>query len=151
MPPAVGQFSQDAGGRALVERPFGFVHNGGGGRSDAADVLQKEVPRTASVGNLKDVEKEPAALSVEPSPAARKGQVLAREPRNDAIHSAAPCSSVEGEKVGPDRSRVHRAFFHARCQDCGGVCFPLNVTDGASLDAQVSEPGSQSFAKHSHA
>jgi hypothetical protein len=35
IPPAVGQFSQDSGGRALVELAFGFVHNGGGGRSDA--------------------------------------------------------------------------------------------------------------------
>jgi hypothetical protein len=35
MPPAVGQFSQDSGGRAFVELAFGLVHNGGGGRSDA--------------------------------------------------------------------------------------------------------------------
>lgn len=34
MPPAVGQFSHDAGGRSFVESPFGFVHNGGGGSSD---------------------------------------------------------------------------------------------------------------------
>jgi hypothetical protein len=35
MPPAVGQFSQDSGGRALFELALGLVHNGGGGRSDA--------------------------------------------------------------------------------------------------------------------
>jgi len=35
IPPAVGQFSQDAGGRSFFEVAFGFVHNGGGGRSDA--------------------------------------------------------------------------------------------------------------------
>jgi hypothetical protein len=64
MPPAVGQFSQDSGGRALVESPFGFVHNGGGGSSDACDVLQKEEPRTASVGNVEDVEEEAAAGTV---------------------------------------------------------------------------------------
>jgi hypothetical protein len=97
MPPAVGQFSQDSGGRAFIESPFGFVHNGGGGRSDASDVLQKEESRFAIVGNVQDVEEEPAALSVEPSPAARKGQVLARETRNDAIHCAAPVSASERE------------------------------------------------------
>jgi len=35
MPPAVGQFSHDAGGRSFFEFAFLFVHNGGGGRSDA--------------------------------------------------------------------------------------------------------------------
>jgi hypothetical protein len=61
-----------------------------------------------------------------------------------------PCCSVEGEKVGPHRSRVQASFFDARCQDSGGVCFPFNVAADASLDAQVLEPGSQSFAKHAH-
>jgi hypothetical protein len=58
MPPALGQFSQDSGGRTFFEFPFGLVHNGGGGRSDPADVLQKEEPRTAIVGNVEDVEEQ---------------------------------------------------------------------------------------------
>jgi hypothetical protein len=37
--------------------------------------------------------------------------------------------------------------LHASRKDCGRVSFPFNVTDGASLDAQVSEPSSQSFSK----
>ena len=70
MPPAVGQFSQDAGGRAFFEFAFGFVHNGGGGRSDAADVLQYEAARTASVGNVEHIEEQPAARAVKAGPAA---------------------------------------------------------------------------------
>jgi hypothetical protein len=151
MPPAVGQFSQDAGGRALVERPFGFVHNGGGGRSDACDVLQKEVSRTAIFGNAQEVEEEPAAFSVKPGAAACKGQVLAWEAANDAIHRSTPGASVEGAYVGPDRRVIQCAVFHARRQDAGGIRLPLQVTDGASLDAQVGEPGSQSDAEHSDA
>jgi len=150
VPPAVGQFSHDSGGRALVEIPFGFVHNGGGGRSDACDVLQKEEPRTAIVGNVDDAEEEPGALAVEPSTAACKAEVLAGETCSDAIHCAVPRSSVEGEHVGPDRSRVQASFFDARRQDAGSVSFPLNVADGASLDAQMSEPGSQSLSEHAH-
>lgn len=97
MPPAVGQFSQDSGGCALFKIPFGFVHNGGGGRSDACDVLQKEEPRTATVGNVKDVEEEPGAFAVEPGASTGEAEVLAGEARSDAIHCAMPCCSVEGE------------------------------------------------------
>lgn len=35
MPPAVGQFTGDSGHGTLVELALLFVHNGGGGRSDA--------------------------------------------------------------------------------------------------------------------
>jgi hypothetical protein len=97
MPPAVGQFSHDSGGCALFESPFGFVHNGGGGRSDACDVLQKEPARTASVGNVEDVEEEPGALAVKPGSFTGEAEVLAREARNDEIHDSMPASSVEGE------------------------------------------------------
>ena len=56
VPPAVGQFSQDSGGRSLFEIAFGFAHNGGGGRSDACDVLQNEELRSAIVGNVEHIE-----------------------------------------------------------------------------------------------
>ncbi len=151
MPPAVGQFSQDSGGRALFEIAFGFVHNGGGGRRDAADVLQKESCRTASVGVVQDVEEEAGARAIEANPAAGDAEVLARESRNDEIQASTPASSVEGEKVGPDRRCIQGAFFHARDQDCGCVSFPLNVADSAMRDAQELEPGSQSLTKHSDA
>ena len=107
--------------------------------------------RVAIVGNVEDVEKEAAAGAVKPGAAPGQAEVLAREARSDAIHCATPSSAVEGEQVGPDRCRIQGAFFHARSQDAGGVCFPLKVSDGAMRDAQVGEPGSQSFAKHAHA
>ena len=66
IPTAIGQFSQDSGGRALEECAFGFVHNGGGGRSDAWHVLQNEELRTASIRDVEDVEEEPGTLAVEP-------------------------------------------------------------------------------------
>jgi hypothetical protein len=97
MPPAVGQLSQDAGGCALFESPFGFVHNGGGGSSDACDVLQKEEPRTASVGDVQDVEEESRSFAIEARTPARQAEVLAREACNDAVHRSSPASSVEGE------------------------------------------------------
>jgi hypothetical protein len=147
MPPEVGQFSQDAGGCAFVKSAFGFVHNGGGGRSDACDVLQKEVSRTAITGNPDDFKKEAASFAIKPCASAGKAEVLAREARNDAIHGSSPLVSVEGGDVAPDRCCIQAAFLHASRQDAGRVSFPFNVSDGASRSAQVSEPGSQSFAK----
>lgn len=104
MPPAVGQFSQDSGGCALFEFAFGFVHNGGGGRSDACDVLQKEASRTASVGDVEDVEEEAGAGTVEPSTLSSEAEILAREARNDAIHQSSKlCCGEFGEIAEPNR------------------------------------------------
>lgn len=133
VPPAVGQLSHDAGGGALFERAFGFVHSGGGGSSDGADVLQKEEPRTASVGNVEDVEEEAAALSIEASTPAGNADVLARESRNEEIHASAPSCAVEGEQVRPDRRRIKGSRFHKadKLRGCRG--FPLHVANGAQL------------------
>jgi hypothetical protein len=151
IPAEVGQFSHDSGGRALVELAFFRVHNGGGGSSDAADVLQKHEPRFAIGCNAGDFEKEAASLSIKPSAPTGNAEVLAWEAGNDAIHSATPRLSVEGANVGPDRCRIQRPFFHARCQDASGICLPLNVANGAIRDTHVGEPGSQSFSKHADA
>jgi hypothetical protein len=150
MPASVGQFSHDAGGRSFFERSFFFVHNGGGGRSDACDVLQKEAPRTAIVGNADHVEEEAGARAViEACASAGDAEVLARESASDAIHEPTKRSAVEGSNVGPYRRVIHDAFFDPRCQDAAGESFPLNVADGAMRDAHVGEPGSQSFSQHS--
>lgn len=65
IPPAIGQFSHDAGSCSLEELALVLVHNGGGGSSDACNVLQNEFSRTASLGVVEDVEEEAAALAVE--------------------------------------------------------------------------------------
>nr|WP_315381339.1 hypothetical protein [uncultured Sphingomonas sp.] len=44
---------------------------------------------------------------------------LAGISRQDAIHCAAPSSSVEGSQVRPDSSRMKPPRFHARDQACG--------------------------------
>ena len=64
VPPAVGQFSHDAGCGALFKRAFGFVHSGGGGSSDGADVLQNEPFRTAITGDAQDLEEKPGSGAV---------------------------------------------------------------------------------------
>ncbi len=148
MPPAVGQFSQDAGGGALFESPFGLVHNGGGGSSDACDVLQNEAPRTASVGDVENPEEEPRALPVQAGPAASNGEVLAREARNDEIHAVAPSCAVAGEQVRPDRRRIKGSRFHKRDKLAGGRGFPLHVANGSVLDAKMSECGADAFSEH---
>lgn len=151
MPPAVGQFSHDSGGSSFVEFAFFFVHNGGGGSSDGADVLQLEPPRTASVRDVKDVEEQAAALAVEPGPAPGDADVLARESGNDAIHLAAPACSVEGEQVRPDRRRIKGSRFHKRDKLGGSRGFPLHVANGATWDAEILGCGPGSFSKHSDA
>lgn len=151
IPAEVGQFSHDAGGRTLVELAFGLVHNGGGGRSDAADVLQKQEPRIAIGCDPDDLEEQAGSSAVKAGTFPGDGQVLARESGNDAIHAATPRRCVECGNVGPDRCRIQAALFHARNQDCGGMSFPFNVANGAMRDAHVFEPGSQSFVEHSDA
>lgn len=136
VPPAVGQFSHDAGGGTLFKRAFGLVHSGGGGSSDGADVLQNEEPRTASVGNVKDVEEEAGALAVKASAPACDADVLAREARNEAVHASTPRWAVEGEQVRPDRCRIKGSRFHkaGKLRGCRG--FPLHVANGAVVNPE---------------
>lgn len=148
VPPAVGQFSHDSGGRALVELAFGFVHNGGGGSSDGADVLQSEKPRAATIGEVEDVEEEPASLAVKPSTTTADREVLTWESGNEAIHLAAKLLAWEGEKVRPDRRRSKGSRFHERDKLSGGSGFPLHVANGSVFDAEMSECGCEAFSEH---
>lgn len=94
------------------------------------------------------VDEEPVVIC----PAALSGNAvwLARVAATDAIHEAAPRSSVEGSKVRPDSRLSQVARFHARGQCCGGISFPLHESDAArsghgDLDSKVksSDPGAQ--------
>ncbi len=151
MPPAVGQFSQDAGGRSFFEIHFGFVHNGGGGSSDACDVLQNEAPRTASVGGVQDVEEQPAARAVKARPAPGDGEILTREARNDEIHASAPRCAVEGSQVRPNRRRIKGSRFHEadKLRGCRG--FPLHVQNGSVLNAVKLACGPEALSEHADA
>lgn len=151
VPPAVGQFSHDAGGCALEEIAFGFVHSGGGGSSDGTDVLQKEPARTAIVGDVQDVEEQAGTLAIKAGAAAGNADVLAREARNEEIHASAPRCAVEGEQVRPDRRRIKGSRFHkaGKLRGCRG--FPLHVANGSVLDAEMLESGPCAFAEHADA
>jgi hypothetical protein len=46
--------------------------------------------------------------------------LLAGVSRSEDMNEATPWSSIEGGKVGPDRSRMKPACFHRRDQACGG-------------------------------
>lgn len=148
VPPPVGQFSHDAGGGALEKLAFGFVHSGGGGSSDGADVLQNEPSRTAIIGKVKDVEEQARPLAIKPGSAACNADVLAREARNKEIHKSAPRCAVEGEQVRPDRRRIKGSRFHkaGKLRGCSG--FPLHVANGSVLDAEKLECGADSLSKH---
>ena len=148
VPPAVGQFSHDAGGGAFFEIAFGFVHSGGGGSSDGADVLQNESCRTAIVGDVEDVEEQARPLAIKPGAASGDADVLAREASNQEIHASAPSCAVEGEQVRPDRRRIKGSRFHkaGKLRGCSG--FPFHVANGSVLNAEKLECGADSFSKH---
>jgi hypothetical protein len=151
MPPAVGQFSQDAGGSSLFELAFFLVHNGGGGSSDASDVLQNEEARFAIARDFQDPEEQARALAVEPGAPPGHGKVLAGEARNDAIHCAAERSASEGEHVRPDRRRIEGSRLHKRDKLRGGRGFPLHVANGSVSDAEKLECGAHAFSEHADA
>lgn len=57
---------------------------------------------------------------------------LAGIARSEDMNEVTPRSSVEGEQVAPDRSRMKPPRFHRRDQACGGCGFPLHVTYAAT-------------------
>lgn len=64
--------------------------------------------------------------------------ILAGIARSEDMNESTPASSVEGEKVGPDRCRMKPPRIHRRDQACCGSGFPLHVTDASdSLSATV--------------
>lgn len=60
---------------------------------------------------------------------------LTWEPRHDEIHASAPCCSVEGEHVAPDRSVIQSTLSHVFDQNRGGLYVPLHVADRDSIAA----------------
>ena len=80
-------------------------------------VLQEDDPRSRLANEPGALEPEAGARSLsEPRSLSGKRDVLAGEPRSEAIHRAAPRPSVEGGEVRPDRSLLEAAVSHTRRQ-----------------------------------
>ena len=137
IPPAIGQFSHDSGGRAFRKFSLGFVHNGGVGRNDGADVLQKNDRRTAIVDNVEDGKKQSRPLSVEADTLAGNADVLTREAAKDDIHHASKLLCWEGCNIRPNRRHIQALTFHERNKLADCVAFPFTVSDGAMAIAKV--------------
>ena len=65
--------------------------------------------------------------------------VLAGVSRSEDMNCATPWSSVEGEHVRPDRSRMKPPCFHRRDQACGGCSFPFHVADASASLSPMAE------------
>lgn len=92
------------------------------------DVLAEQGVSPALIEDVDNPVEQPAFVAFA---AALPGDAvgLAGIARQDAIHCATPCSSVESGKVTPDRSRMKPPRRHARDQACSGTGFPLHEAD----------------------
>lgn len=120
------------------------------------DVLAEEHRSPALIEHLDRAVEQPAVV-VLPKPLPGDAVALAGISRQDAIHCAAPRSSVEGSQVRPDSSRMKPPCFHRRDKACGCTDFPLHETNAATSgfgnsDAEVepSDAGAQTDGTKSH-
>jgi len=100
----------------------------------AGDVLEKNESCLGLSADSGDVGPE-VAWVVGAGSAAGDGEGLARVARSDAIHHSTPRPTVKGCEVIPDRRWSQASLFHARCQNCGRMRFPLHKTDRLSCSA----------------
>lgn len=102
------------------------------------DVLE-QAPLWANLShNSGDLGPQPPGVSGpahEPSDALSLAGVAA----NDAVHNSTIACAVEGSKVSPDRSRVHRSRFNSLRQHADGRSFPLHVSERAASWVKDSE------------
>jgi hypothetical protein len=82
------------------------------------DVLAEEGMSPALIKDLDGAVEQPSIV-VGAEALSGDAVSLAGISRQDAIHCAAPCWSVEGSQVRPDSSRMKPPRFHARDQACG--------------------------------
>ncbi len=101
------------------------------------DVFTEEGVSPAFVKDLDSAVEQPTVVGF-PETLSGDTVSLAGITRQDAIHCATPCSSVEGSEVRPDSSRMKPPRFHARDQAGGGTCFPLHESDTARVGSSNS-------------
>jgi hypothetical protein len=95
-------------------------------------VLTEDKIRPALLGDPADLGSE-EALSRGSGLLSGDAVVLAGVARSEDMNEATPRSSVEGEHVRPDRSRMKPPCFHRRDQARGGCGFPLHEAYRASV------------------
>lgn len=100
------------------------------GSQMTAHVLADDEPRAALARDAQHVGPEVPRV-VDALAMARDGEGLAGVARSDEIHRATPRATVERPYVVPERSRIHPPRLHSRDQRCGGIGFPLHMSDGA--------------------
>ena len=110
----------------------------------ARDVFDKDEPRAAFVDDAARVGPQ-VAFVVCSLASAGVAVGLARDAANDAIHKAAPRSAPEGGHISPHRRVSQVTLLHRLDQSRAAECFPLHVTDRASvwhcqLEAEI-KPG----------
>jgi hypothetical protein len=114
-------------------------------RSEPCDVLADEQWRTKRRDDSKNIGPQITLIS---GAAALAGRAVrrARPARNDRVHDATPRLSIEGGEITPDRCFIHETRLHRFDQTCGSECFPLHVTDRASMANGEGEPDVESAA-----
>jgi hypothetical protein len=96
----------------------------------SGNVLQEHKAWSYFANDSRDIWPYPSVVSLSES-LARNTERLAWETGSDDIHASTPRVAVETGNVIPDRRRIDRRIFHARCKDFGLHDIPLSVTDGA--------------------
>lgn len=81
----------------------------------------------ALVENLEDAIKQPSVVAGSLS-VSGDGIWLTWVSASDDIHASAPCCSVEGGNIVPDRRVIQGLVFHPRHESGRSVGFPLDVT-----------------------
>jgi hypothetical protein len=101
-----------------------------------ADVLEEDERRSAFFDDSSDVRPE-ILLAVVSPPAPSDRERLTRVPRQQDIHDSTPAVAVEVGKVRPDRRSIHPLAFHPRHERGCAKGFPLNVTYGSKVHAEL--------------
>ena len=116
--------------RIVPERGQVSDHRSESSRKEAWDVFQEDEARSNVANDARDFRPEPSLVGLAKA-AAGETDRLAREPRRDEIHRAAPRPAGEGCEIVPYRRLIQGRDFHL-CHESGRCeSVPLNETHGA--------------------
>ena len=103
------------------------------------DILEEDEGRLDLADDAGDM--RPKVARVVRAPAlARDRERLARIPRSDDVHRAAPRAAVEGGNVVPDRRAIQGRLFHPCHENGRGVGFPFDMAHSSISGQRDGEP-----------